>query len=212
MDFYFGPYSGNSARSLFALLESGAPFEPHKLDILTGQNRKSDYTAINPMGKIPSLVDGDVQLWESNAINWYVAERFPQAGLLPGSLADRARVQRWLFFQAAHVTPAAMPVYRHGHKGLQAVFKVSASAAEAEAGRKELARYLAVLDEALQGQDWLEGAFTLADVAYAPHFKLMAEAGFDFGAWPSVRGWVQRLWNRPAWMKTAEMVGSPPWP
>ena len=83
MDFYYGRFSGNSSRALFALHEAGASFRGHLLDTQRGENRSPEYLAINPMGKIPSLVDGSLKLWESNAINCYLAERFPKAKLLP---------------------------------------------------------------------------------------------------------------------------------
>ena len=116
MDFYFGKVSGNSTRAAFGLFESGCEFTPHVLDNKAGENRTPDYLAINPMGKIPSLVDGAFKLWESNAINWYAAEKNPSAHLLPDSLPGRADVQRWLMFQAAHVTPACIPIMRATHR------------------------------------------------------------------------------------------------
>ena len=83
MDLYFGLMSGNSARAVFGLTEAGAPFRLQLLDTRKGENRSAAYLAINPMGKIPALVDGALKLWESNAINWYAAEKFPAARLLP---------------------------------------------------------------------------------------------------------------------------------
>ncbi|MGZ6143596.1 MAG: glutathione S-transferase family protein [Myxococcales bacterium] len=206
MELYFGRMSGNSARAAFGLLEAGAPFQPHLLDTRGGENRSAAYLAVNPMGKIPALVDGALKLWESNAINWYAAEKFPAARLLPSSIEGRAQVQRWLFFQSAHVTPACVPVFRATNARVQAFWNTKGDPQAAESGRKELARFLPVLDAALAGRDWLEGDFTLADVAYAPHFALIAEGGFDFSPHPRVRAWLDRLLARPAWRKAAEMV------
>ena len=109
MDFYFGRNSGNSLRVALGLLESGTAFEPRQLDVKGGQNQKPPYLGVNPMGKVPGLVDGQFALWESNAINWYLAEKRPAAKLLPESLEARAAVQRWMFFQAAHLTSPACP-------------------------------------------------------------------------------------------------------
>ena len=103
MDFYYGRLSGNSARCAFALAETGASYDGHLIDTRAGENRANPYLALNPMGKIPAFVDGPLTLWESNAINWYLAETHPQAHLLPATASGRASVQRWLFFQAAHV-------------------------------------------------------------------------------------------------------------
>src|SRR6516164_1882165 len=112
MDFYFGRISGNSARAAFGLFEAGATFQPRLLDTRGGENRSAEYLSINPMGKIPALVDGPLKLWESNAINLYLAEKFPKAGLVPFPLDRRALVHRWLFFQTGHVSPACISVFR----------------------------------------------------------------------------------------------------
>jgi glutathione S-transferase len=206
MDLYYGRVSGNSARAMFGLSEAGASFQPHLLDTRAGENRSAGYLALNPMGKIPALVDGPFRLWESNAINWYAAEKLPGARLLPVSIEGRAAVQRWLFFQAAHVSPACVPVFRATNARVQAFWQSAGDAQAAEGGRKELARYLPVLEGALADRDWLEREFSLADIAYAPHLSLVAEGGFDLSPYPRVRAWLDRLLARPAWRKAAEMI------
>jgi glutathione S-transferase len=206
MDLFYGPMSGNSARSLFALHEAGVAFTPRRLDVRAGENRTPEYLAVNPMGKIPALADGAFRLWESNAINWYVCERNPAAGLLPPTIEGRAAVQRWLFFQAAHVSPSCIALFRATNRRVQEFWQTKGDPQAAEAARKELARWLPVLEGALQGGEWLEGSFSLADVAYAPHLALIVEGGHDLAAHPAVRAWLERLLARPAWRKTAELV------
>jgi glutathione S-transferase len=206
MDFFYGTSSGNSARSAFALREAGVDYVPHPLHVPRGESRSADYLARNPMGKVPALVDGATELWESNAINWYVAERFPEAKLLPPTSGGRASVQRWLFFQTGHVTPACMAVYRTTNARVQSFWNVRGDSQTADAGRAELARYLPVLNEALKAREWLEGEFSLADIAYAPHLWLLAEGGFDFSATPKVSAWLTRLFERHAWKETLAMI------
>jgi len=65
-----------------------------------------------------------------------------------------------------------------------------------------------VLEGALAGRDWLEGDFTLADIAFAPHLWLIVDAGFDLSPYPAVDAWLDRMLARPAWRRTAEMVFS----
>src|SRR5439155_4720819 len=202
MDLYYGRMSGNSARAFFGLTEAGAQFRPHVINPKKDENKAPEYLAVNPMGKIPSLTDGDLKLWESNAINWYAAEKFPQARLLPASPEGRADVQRWLFFQSGHVTPACVPVFRATNPRLKGGGEPPAAAVES--ARKELARFLPVLEDRLQNREWLAGEFSLADIAYAPHLAPLAEGGFQFT--PRIRGWLDRLLARPAWRKTAEAV------
>src|SRR3954469_23863100 len=206
MDFYCGRWSGNSARSAFALEEAKVAYDVHVLDTSSGENKSAAYLAINPMGKIPALVDGALRLWESNAINWYVAEKNPGARLLPGSIEGRASVHRWLFFQTGHVTPACVQIFRQTNARVKAFWNPPDDPRSLEAGRKELARYLPVLESALGKGEWLEGAVSLADIADAPHLALIAEGGFDFAPHPAVRAWLSRMLERPAWRKAAELI------
>ena len=140
MDLFYGRMSGNSARSLFALYEADAVFTPHVLDTNAGENRAAAYLALNPMGKIPALTDGAFRIWESNAINIYVAEKYPSSALLPATIEGRAGVNRWLFFQTGHVTPACQQIFRVTSRRMQEFWKLPVDAQAAEAGRKELAR------------------------------------------------------------------------
>ena len=206
MELYYGRMSGNSSRAVFGVLESGAGYQARLIDTKAGENKSAAYLAVNPMGKIPALADGDFKLWESNAINWYAAEKNPKSRLLPESAQGRAAVQRWLFFQAAHVTPACIQVFRATHKGVQEFWQTKGDPQAAEAASKELARYLPVLEARLADREWLEGDFSLADIAYAPHFTLVAEGGYDFAPYPKVGRWLERLRARPAWKETAALI------
>jgi glutathione S-transferase len=206
MDFYFGRFSGNSARAAFALFEANVPFEPRFIHTTRGDQHAPEYRAINPVGRVPAIVDGTLALWESNAINWYVAEKHPESGLLPQSVEGRARVQKWLFFQTAHVWPACGAIFRAAHAGYLSFWNRTANAAVAEAGRAELARYLPVLEGALAGNDWLEERFSLADITYAAHLWLAQEAGTALSATPRVEAWLARMVARPAWQKTTSMI------
>jgi glutathione S-transferase len=206
MQLFYSRISGNSARAVFALFEAGVVWQPSPIDPRAGENRQPEYLTRNPMGKLPALEDGELRLWESNAINWYVAEKHPEARLLPSDTAGRARVLRWQFFQSAHVSPACLPISRATNPRMRAFWKVAADEQATLAARAELARYLPVLDEALDERDWLEGDFSLADIAYAPHLFFIQEGGFDFSPYPHIRTWLARLFARPAWSKTVALV------
>ena len=207
MNLYYGRGSGNSSRAVFGLEESGAHYERSEIDARGGENTTPAYLAINPMGKIPAFRDGEFSLWESNAINWYVAETHPGSKLLPQTAQGRASVQRWLFFQAAHVTQACLPIFRNTNQRVREFWNLEpVDQAALARGRKELARYLPVLDAALANGPWLEEQFTLAEVALAPHLYLVHEGGEDFASHPRVQDWLQRIWARPAWKRTVELV------
>jgi glutathione S-transferase len=202
MELFYGRVSGNSSRAVFGLNECGVKYDARLVDTQKHENKSPDYRALNPMGKIPAFRDGSFSLWESNAINFYVAEK--HAPHLLGS--NKAAVLRWCFFQAGHVTPACLPIFRHNNAAVKAFWKSEGDAQAAEAGKKELSRYLPVLDDALKGREWLEGTFTLADVAFAPHFHLIREGGYDFSQHANVSAWLDRLLARPAWIAARKTV------
>ena len=156
------------------------------------------------MGKVPALVDGSLRLWESNAINLYAAEKHPQARLVPPSPEGRASMMRWLFFQASHVSPACVPIFRANHARMRDYYEFVTDPRDVEVGRKELARFLPILEAALSDREYIEGSFSLADVALAPHLWLVREVGTDLS--PAVAAWLDRILARPAWRKAAALV------
>ena len=89
---------------------------------------------------------------------------------------------------------------------VQAFWQTKGEPQAAEAGRKELARYLPVLESALAQSGWLAGELSLADIAYVPHLAMVAEGGFDFSPYPRMKEWLSRLQERPAWRKASELI------
>lgn len=104
----YHPYS-RAAGSLWALEEAGVPYELKVVDILKGAQKQPDYLAVNPMGKMPTLVDGDVVVTEAAAIALYLADRYG-AGRLAPALDDprRGTYLRWSFFAPSVIEPAVM--------------------------------------------------------------------------------------------------------
>src|SRR5574337_1935568 len=108
MKLYYSPLSSNSrkVRMVAALLDIS--LELHNVELPKGEQRTPQYLAINPMGKVPVLVDGDFVLPESAAIMIYLAESKPGNTLYPADRHARAEVNRWLFWAANHFSPAAV--------------------------------------------------------------------------------------------------------
>ncbi|HWO13666.1 MAG TPA: glutathione S-transferase N-terminal domain-containing protein, partial [Polyangiaceae bacterium] len=92
-----------SLRAIWALRELDIPCELVTVNLLAGENRDPEFLRLNPAGKLPVLVDGDVVLTESVAIVLYLAEKYPHKGLIPTDLAERAQVYRWLLFTATEL-------------------------------------------------------------------------------------------------------------
>ena len=110
MQLYWSPRT-RSFSALWLMEETGQPYERVLIDISTGAQKTPEYLAINPMGKVPALKDGDATLAEAAAICAYVAERYPQAKLAP-PLGDplRAKYLYWLFFAPGCVEPAMVEI------------------------------------------------------------------------------------------------------
>src|SRR5260370_30529138 len=97
--------SPNPQKVSFALVELGIECEMVPLDLAKGEQRKPEFLAINPFGRVPVLVDGDLTLWDSQVILAYLGEKTGK--MWPTSTAGRADALRWLFFLSGHVTPPA---------------------------------------------------------------------------------------------------------
>src|SRR5689334_20205012 len=106
MKLYWSPRS-RSFTALWLMEETGAPYERVLTDITTGAQRSPEYLAINPMGKVPALQDGNATMAEAAAICAYVAERYPDAKLAP-PVGDpqRAKYLYWLFYGPGCIEPA----------------------------------------------------------------------------------------------------------
>jgi glutathione S-transferase len=138
MKLYWAPRT-RSFSALWLMEETGQPYERVLTDLSTGAQRTPEYLAINPMGKVPALQDGDATLAEAAAICAYVAERYPEAKLAP-PLDDplRAKYLYWLFFAPGCIEPAMV----------QVATKVEMPSVAA--GWGEASRVFDVLDQALE--------------------------------------------------------------
>lgn len=148
-----------SLASRLALAESGLPHEVAIVRTSRGENRADAYLRINPRGKVPALETDAGVLTESTAILPFIADRAPQAGLLPpaGSF-ERAAAQSWLSFLSSTVHAAFTGVLRpEGFEGCD-------PSAIRSVHRQRLADGLAVLDAHLAGRDWILEAFSLCDL------------------------------------------------
>ncbi len=152
------------------------PVEVHHVSFKDRETQSPEYLAINPMGKVPALVDGDFRLWESNAILTYLATLFPETGALPADPRGRADVDRWLHWQSCHLMPA------------MGALKV---AEEKDVGT--IAPLLAILDRQLAGREYLLGTLSVADFAIAVYLMTKLGRQLDYGPVPHVAAWLDRM-------------------
>lgn len=178
MKLYNSAGSPNAIRARVVAFELGLAPEIINVDIAKGENRTPEYLALNPNGKVPTLVDGDVVIWESRAINAYLASKAPEHDLYPSDPVRRAMVDQWSNWQAIHLGPAMQKV------AFERVMKKAFGRGDADEAAiagdlKTIADLLPILDAALAGKDWIAGSLSLADFGLATTFQLRGAARQD---------------------------------
>ena len=193
----YGVRQSRAMRCLWALEELGVPYENVPTNFSTDA-KKPEYKRINPNGRIPALVDGDVVLFESMAINLYLAKTYDTKGLYPKEAADEARAIQWSFWGMTETESALLQLL------MNRVFLPAPQREEslAKAAEAMLAQPFGVLDGALAGRPYLLGdAFTIADLNLASVLWWGRLGKLDFANAPNAERWLKECCARPAFTK-----------
>ena len=184
--------SGNVQKVLFMLEEIKVPYAREDYGRQFSNTQTPEYLALNPNGKVPTFVDGDTVIWESNTILRYLAAKHaPQ--LTGATPAEVSEVERWMDWLLASVNTAYVTVFKDASK--PAAERVPEFAAQA----KELAAALAIADGHLQGKEWFAlGRMTIADIALAPIFKRCLGFPIERPAFSALDRWMGAIVSRPA--------------
>jgi glutathione S-transferase len=197
---YASPHSANSRKVYWALEEVGANFEYRTVDLRKGEQKDPAYLKLNPNGRVPTLDDGGFVLWESNALLWYVADKYGQGHLVPNDFGERALIDQWMWWQASDLSRAVSQPWL-----MRYLQRAGSPVDESEhAHFCEVAkRPLAVLDAHLQGKRFVVAErFSIADIALCETAAIAEEAGISLAPFPGVRHWLAGLADRPAFQKT----------
>lgn len=192
----YGISHSRAAHVLWALKELGLEFEQVPVDPW-GNSKEPWYLAINPNGKVPALDDGDVRMFESLAINLYLAKKYGSAGaapLWPAGDAAEAQTLQWTLWAASEVEPNAIGLF------LEKVMKPEAARdpAAIAAFQAKLEPPFKVLEGVLAGREWLVADhFTIADLNLATVLSVLRMAEVDLSAHPRVDAWLGRCLARP---------------
>ncbi len=195
MKLYWSPRS-RSFSALWLMEEVGRPYERVLVDITTGAQKAADFLAVNPMGKVPALQDGEAKLGEAAAICAYVADRCPEAGLAPS--ADdpkRARYLQWLFFAPSCIEPAMV----------QLATRIQMP--PVSAGWGEATQVFDVLDQALADGPWLLGdSFSAADIAVGSTLNFAVRLFKMAPTRPAFERYLDRCTARPAFQRAQALA------
>ncbi|MFD1560093.1 glutathione S-transferase family protein [Paraburkholderia silviterrae] len=189
----YGFAGTRSQRALWGLKEVDADFEFISVNLLEGEHKRPEFLRLNPAGKVPVLVDGDRVIPESAAIVLYLADKYPEKGLLPTDLEERAQVYRWTLFA---VTELEQPLWRiTRHSFLYPPDK--RSPADIELARADFITMAAVLDKHLEGREFIVGdRLTVADCVTAYLMDWANEVQL-IDTFPRLQAYLERLYARP---------------
>lgn len=189
----YGISASRALRAIWGMEETGIDYE-HVPVSYGADSKTAEYLAVNPNGRIPALVDGDLHLFESMAINLYMTKKYAPA-LYPFNLADEARAWQWSVWAISEIEPLQMQIV------VQMMFtpEDKRNPKVLDAAKTSLQRPLKVLDAALKGRDWLIGSsFSVADLNVAAVMQLMQMVRFTYSEHANVQRWANACYARPA--------------
>ncbi|MGF7149943.1 glutathione S-transferase [Sphingomonas zeicaulis] len=190
----YGRPGSRARRPLWVARELG--LQVSNIEPAPGDIKQPPYLAINPNGKVPALIDGELTLFESFAQSLYLAKKYGTSTLYPSAVEDEARVWQWTFWGLNELEkPLTTCLFERVIKP-----EAERNAALADAAERDLQAPLAVLEQALGGRDWLLGSdFSVADINVAAVAALTRSTRVDLSAFPDVAAWLERAVARPAY-------------
>jgi glutathione S-transferase len=197
--------SGNAYKVALALTFAGMEWEAEYVDFFGGATRTPEFRAINVMGEVPVLVDGDTTLTQSGVMLDYISSK---SGKLGGrSAAERREVLRWLFWDN-HKLSTAVGTTRFQ---MNFVPEAKRSAEVIAFMQARLKSAYKVLDDHLSRRKWVAGeAMTIADLSCSGYLYYPEPFGFDRADWPHIDAWLTRISGVPGWKAPYDLMpGSP---
>ena len=188
--------SGNVQKVIWLLEEIGLPYKREDYGRQFNNTGDAAYLKLNPNGKVPTLVDGDTVIWESNTILRYLCNKQDGHALYPSDPAARSQVERWMDWQLASLNNPYLGIFKEAKK--PATERAASWAADA----KELKTQLDILEAGMGGQPWLAGqAISLADVCLGPIVHRCLDFPVDLPGLAGLRAWRDKVAARPAFKK-----------
>ncbi len=183
---------------LFTLAELGLDYQHVKINPFEDEKNTPEYLKLNPLGQVPTLVDGDLVLTEAMAINFYLARKYGNGKLWINRLEAEALIYKWTFFAITQLEAACVDLILH-RKVYDVKDRNIAIVREAE---QKLVKPLRVLNEYLTGKDFLVAdQFTVADINLAGVLSYAQGGEFDFSPYSKVAQYLGVVLSRPTYKK-----------
>ena len=202
MQIHADPITVNCRKVLAGLDLMGVEFERVHVDYFKGEQKAEPFVSLNPNASLPAMVDGDLVLWESNAILQYAADKLGRDAFYPKDLKVRADINRWLLWESSSWFPACY-VYLV-ENCVKPLLGGAPDPAVLDAQGVQFHKLADILDQRLRGRDWIAtNGPTIADIALAAPMHLHGWQRLPISDHPNLRRWltdsVERL---PSWQKT----------
>ena len=182
-----------SIRARWTLQELEVPFESITVRLPDNDHKRPDYLAINPAGKLPTLIDGDFVLTESAAIAKYLAEKFPEKRLWPTDLRERGEAERWTFFTVTELEQPLWRIARHSF----IYSEEKRLPADVEIAKREFREMVQVLEKHMHTREFVVGVHvTVVDFILAYTLDWAHEESLLDDA-PTSRAYMERMYARP---------------
>jgi len=195
----YGSAKSRALRVLWMANELGIQYEHKDWLPRAPETRTPEFHALNPNYRVPVIDDGGFVLYESMAINLYLAKKH-KSPLYPADPKQEALALQWSFWEVDRLDRQIVNYCRHTADLPQAERKAEV----ADAAWKEMVPAFDALETALAKSDWLAGAaFTVADLNVAA--ALFRAHTLELGKWPRLKAWFNRCWERPAAKKARAM-------
>lgn len=207
MKIHADPITVNCRKVLAGLDLIGAPYELAHVDYFKGEHKAEPYLSLNPNASVPAMVDGDLVLWESNAILQYAADKVGDERAYPRDARTRADINRWLFWESAQWFPSCYVFLVENC--VKPLLGSQPDPAVLAAQAPNFHKLAAILDQRLAGQRWIAGHQpTIADVALAAPLHLHAWQRLPLSDHPNLKRWMlDDVEQLPCWKKTAVYEG-----
>jgi len=201
MKLYCFGESGNAYKCALALALTGTDWQPVFVDFFKGGTRTPEFRAVNEMGEVPVLVDGEVKLTQSGVILDYIAGKTGKLGASNDS--DRREILRWLLWDNHRLSGMVGP--RRFIANFLAEEKRPEGAIPFMQGR--LKNAYSILNDHLAGRDWIVGdALTIADLSCCGYLYYPEPFGFDRKDWPHIDAWLDRIAALPGWKHPYDLM------
>ncbi len=201
----YGQARSRAFRVIWLCKESGIAYEhiPVSIHVDNAQAKEDWYRALNPNARIPTIDDDGFVMWESSAINLYLAEKYASP-LYPGTAAGRGRMLQWAFFIANDVEGPMIMVFQNRF----AFPPEKRVAALADEGEKKMLPKLAVIEQALAANGYLGlDRWDMTDFIASSVMYSLIGMKYDLSAFPNVAAWLQTSVSRPAAVEAIKLRG-----